>query len=36
MKKETKTNQKSEEKTGGIGNQRKNRDPPDYTIVEIG
>ena len=28
--------QKFGEKTGGIGNQWKNRNPPDYSITEIG
>ena len=24
------------EKSGGIGNQRKNRNPPNYSIVKVG
>ena len=27
---------KLERKTGGIGNDRKNQDNPDYSIIEIG
>ena len=30
------SSQEPEERTGGIGNQRKNRDYPDYSIAEIG